>query len=190
MSSGNGNLPEVIVIGDSTRREFRGVLETARREAHLVSLADYESAVTYFAAQEAFPDLIVVLQTFSDCPLVTSCAELLWRMFPLAWKVEVLGSWAEGESRSLRAAAGILRVPWHQWCLVWRDFLRSYRKGMAGVGSLSADCFAGGVGVLDSKLLGAKYWLRGDCCLWKRRLFLAQRRPRQLGPGGPQKRLP
>jgi hypothetical protein len=102
-----------LLIGDSSRAEFRLAVETIEQRAALTVARDIPSALQELARGLA-PSLIVVAQLrpgeFSDDQI-----DALRRAAPLTPIVALLGSLCEGETRNGRPWPGVVRVYWHQW---------------------------------------------------------------------------
>jgi hypothetical protein len=106
----------VRVLGASRHPDFRDVIGLLEREAD-----DSGSSP---------PELVVLLQ---DRPGVFREQEVaaLRRRWPLAGFVAVAGSWCEGELRTGRPLAGVLRIYWHQLPAWWRRQVSLREEGLA-----------------------------------------------------------
>ena len=126
----------VLLVGDYAQRDFREVvawLEEHTQLALALSVAEGLAAMSVEGAassavepdvaaedgretarQRLVPDVIVVAQSRPGqiSPLQV---ERLHVASPLSRLVTLAGSWCEGELRSGRPCAGVIRVLWHQW---------------------------------------------------------------------------
>jgi hypothetical protein len=97
--------PRVRLEGAIDHRDFKDMLELLRADADV--------------SHTGPPDLIVLAQ---DRPGVIAAqqAEAWQREAPLAGMIAVAGSWCEGETRTGRPLAGVLRLYWHEFPTWWR----------------------------------------------------------------------
>ncbi len=122
------NQPAVLLIGDTSRAEFRTARRSLVETSCLEEAADCTAAVEIVRHRDASPDVIVVAQAY---PGQHAAAEIdrLRRLAPLARVVGLLGPWCEGETRTGRHLPASMRVYWHQWLPRWHRELDRLHSG-------------------------------------------------------------
>jgi hypothetical protein len=104
----------ILLIGDTQRREFREAGRMASAWGEVVEAPDVASARVALADTERDFDWIVLATSYPG-QYSEEQIDSLRRLAPLSRVVALLGSWCEGEARSGRPVAGVIRVYWHQW---------------------------------------------------------------------------
>ena len=126
----------VLLVGDWAHRDFREIVQWLGERTLLVlaaSVTDGLAAMTHAAEDEfgaagsasaeddgqpaagrLIPDVIMVAQSRPG-QFSPQQVERLHAASPLSRLVALAGSWCEGELRSGRPCAGVIRVVWHQW---------------------------------------------------------------------------
>jgi hypothetical protein len=97
--------PAIWLVGDCDDSDFTDAV------AWLQANCEFSSRQ---AAQGDPPSAIVVLQS-RPAPAISRGVESLHRHAPLARLVMLTGPWCDGELRTGRQAAGVVRIRWHQW---------------------------------------------------------------------------
>lgn len=128
--------PCVVLIGDSGRAEFRHIAEDLARQCYVVQASAPEAAFSLAQVLTEPPDLCLLLQPAPILPAEVQTLSRLFAIFPLMPIVIVLGSWAEGETRTGRPVPGTLRVFWYEWSTFWLHFLEHFQLKHAFVTSL------------------------------------------------------
>ena len=98
----------VLAIGDATRGEFRGVLDSLQRLTDLQLVDDLPDTPGNDV------DLIIFLQSYTKQFSTTAVARLQ-RLCPLTPMVVVLGTWCAGERRTGSPLVGPFRVYADEW---------------------------------------------------------------------------
>ncbi len=98
----------VFAIGDSSRSEFRRVLDSLRRLTDLQLLEELSDV------PDADVDLIIFLQSYTKQFSATAVDQLRRRQ-PLTPMVVVLGAWCAGELRTGTPLIGPFRVFAEEW---------------------------------------------------------------------------
>jgi hypothetical protein len=127
--------PTVLVVGNSSRAEFAVIATELAATACWSATETAAEAERMLGESVATPDLIVLVQSRPgevDAPSI----ERLRQVAPLSPMWIVLGSWCEGEARSGRPVAGVLRIYWHEWPLRWREELERLRLGQTPLWTL------------------------------------------------------
>jgi hypothetical protein len=105
----------ICVVGDCGRGELAEPLAELRRQAACRCYAAPEAARAALRQQgHPWLDALLLLQTRPG-DLVRADVERLLAAAPLARTVALVGPWCEGEGRSGRPLAGVVRVPWRSW---------------------------------------------------------------------------
>ena len=104
----------ILIVGDTSRREFRGARGALDELGGTLGAADVESAEAVLAGGRMVPDLIVIAQSHPE-QFSSKAVGRLRRLAPLARVLGLLGSWCEGEVRSGKPWPAAVRVYWHQW---------------------------------------------------------------------------
>ncbi|MCS7237931.1 MAG: response regulator [Thermoguttaceae bacterium] len=128
--------PQVLLVGDSTRTEFCGIVDDLGKETSLYEAADPKGALSLVRILGEPPDLIVLLQPSPLLPGEIALVHQVCSFFPLTPLVVVLGAWAEGETRTARPINGALRIFWHDWSTFWGEFLACFKADRLAVTSL------------------------------------------------------
>ena len=117
-------VPIVLILGDADRAEMRPLVawlnEHVFPSARPMSARDVKGAANGFAADE-FPDLIVVLQSWSN-EYSTEDVNRLLSFAPLARVVVCFGSWCESDGRNHNVWPLSVRIP------VWAAVARIERE--------------------------------------------------------------
>ena len=103
----------ILVIGDTSRREFRETCAALDDVAEVTRFGDVESAIAALAAGPLATQGIVLAESYPD-QFSVAAIDRLRSKAPLARLIAVQGSWCEGESRSGRPLPGVNRMYWHQ----------------------------------------------------------------------------
>jgi hypothetical protein len=111
----------VLIVGDTTRGEFRDVLPALRASAQVDLQASLTTAL-------AAPDLCVLLQA-TPGEFSTDELEAQLLRWPLARFVAVAGTLCEGEPRTGRPWPGLVRVYWHEFPAWWALQRARVRQG-------------------------------------------------------------
>jgi len=117
----------VLVVGNTSRREFRDARLAIETAGPMAEAADVDEACSILSRGDEVFDVIVVAAAhpgqFSD-----EAIERLRSLAPLARVVGLLGSWCEGELRSGHPWPGAIRVYSHQWpARFGREWARLHR---------------------------------------------------------------
>ncbi len=104
---------EILLIGDSSRPEFREALTALDDLAQVTRFADVESAIAALAEGPLEADGIVLVQAYPG-QFPAAAIDRLRREAPLARLNAVQGSWCEGEPRSGHPLPGVIRMYWHE----------------------------------------------------------------------------
>jgi len=103
----------VLLIGDSSRPEFREARAALEELAQVTRFADIEPAITALEEGLLTADCIILAQAYPD-QFSAVAIDHLRRLAPLGRWIAILGSWCEGESRSGHPLPGVIRIYWHQ----------------------------------------------------------------------------
>ena len=125
----------LLLIGDTSRPEFREAALAADRLGDLLEVAGAGAAAEAIASGRTAPDLIVVAQSFPG-EFSAESIERLRRLAPLARVVGLLGSWCEGETRTGKPLPAAIRLYWHQWLPRADEELRRLDSGLTSNWSL------------------------------------------------------
>lgn len=168
----------ILLIGDLQRREFREASRTASAWSEVVEAPDMASACDALAHADWFFDWIVLATSYPG-QYSEEQIDRLRRRAPLSRMVALLGSWCEGEVRSGRPVAGVIRVYWHQWeqrlaweAARWSSGARSTWALPITVGeeervlALAGDSLVPGAGLIAvcSDEFACGEWLCAACC--------------------------
>lgn len=169
----------VLLVGDHEHRDFREAVAWLQEHTSLTLAASVtaglavmgpapadefdaaESAVAEEASRSVagrlIPDLIVVAQSRPG-QFRPQQVERLHAASPLSRLAELAGSWCEGELRSGRPCAGVIRVLWHQWQPRLIPFLRPGTGPLPGLWGLPRTAS------LDEQLASSvgPLWPRGE----------------------------
>ncbi len=104
----------ILVLGDTTRPEFRETRACLGRWGTVVECSDADSAAAALSEGSFSPDVIVAAQAFPG-QFSHQTIDRLRRSAPLARVVGLMGSWCEGEMRSGSPWPATVRMYWHQW---------------------------------------------------------------------------
>ncbi len=104
----------ILLIGDTSRAEFREARLSLEGFGQLVQVNDIEGAVAELAAGRIAPDLIVLAQARPG-QFPAKAVDRLRHLAPLARILVLLGSWCEGEMRTGDPSPGVIRIYWHEW---------------------------------------------------------------------------
>lgn len=104
---------DVVLVGAARRPEFRAAVQVLEESCRLVSVPDPASALGLLAGGAMVPDLIVVLRNRCG-QFAAEAIDALRSRAPLSRLVVVVGSWCEGETRSVAPWASEIRLYWHQ----------------------------------------------------------------------------
>ena len=103
----------VLLIGDTSRPEFREAVAALDELAHVTRFADVEAATAALAEGMLTAHVIVLAQAYPD-QFSAAAIDRLRSLAPLARLIAILGSWCEGEPRSGHPLPGVIRMYWHQ----------------------------------------------------------------------------
>jgi hypothetical protein len=103
----------VLLIGDTTRREFQEACTALDEVADVTRVAGIEAAIAARSVDQVSPHAIVLAQSYPG-QFPAGEIERLRASAPLARLIALLGSWCEGEPRSGRPLPGIVRVYWYE----------------------------------------------------------------------------
>jgi hypothetical protein len=103
----------IILIGDTSRPEFRGACAGLDKLAHVTRFADVEAAAVAPAEGLLTAHGIVLAQAYPG-QFSAVAIDRLRSLTPLARLFAILGSWCEGEPRSGHPLPGVIRMYWHQ----------------------------------------------------------------------------
>jgi hypothetical protein len=111
--------PTVWLVGDTDYVDFRDAIELLRTTANVISFSVTAHAVGALNGLERHPDLILFA---ASRPGMIRAREVenLRRRAPLSGMASLLGSWCEGETRTGRPVAGLLRSYWYDFPNWWR----------------------------------------------------------------------
>ncbi|MEQ8788200.1 MAG: hypothetical protein RIC55_17965 [Pirellulaceae bacterium] len=120
--------PRVLLVGDFRHRDFRDAESWLKTHTQLLVMDDMQAASTHLDATRRLPRLIVVAQSRPG-QFSTRQIESLHRAAPLARLHCLLGSWAEGETRSGHPCPGVERVYWYESRARWAAMLAADLRG-------------------------------------------------------------
>jgi CheY-like chemotaxis protein len=103
----------ILLIGDITRPEFRGVGEFLESLGHVHFFPDAETAADALTSGEIVTDLAVVVQSYPG-EFSLDAIDRLRAASPISRIIALLGSWCEGEMRSGQPWPAVFRLYWHQ----------------------------------------------------------------------------
>ncbi len=103
----------ILLIGDTSRPEFRDACTALEERAQVTRFADVEAASVAVAESLPAPHGIVLAQAYPD-QFSAVAIDRLRSLAPLARLIAILGSWCEGEPRSGHPLPGVIRMYWHQ----------------------------------------------------------------------------
>ena len=118
----------VLLIGDCSRPEFQEAAAALRAECNLVLADDVPQAIARCAAEERWPEVIVLAQDRPGQFSPQAVASLRER-WPLARLQALLGPWCEGETRTGRPWPAATRGYWHAWLAAWQRESQRRRTG-------------------------------------------------------------
>ena len=108
------NIPVVKLVGEIDHPDFRDAIELLRSDARVADAG-------------ATPELNVVAQSRPDS-ICSDQLNHLQRAAPLAGIAALLGSWCEGETRTVRPWPGIQRLYWYEFPAWWRRQRAGWRR--------------------------------------------------------------
>jgi hypothetical protein len=112
--------PEVLAAGPWHVAEFAAARQGVDSQ-HLWQTAPcLRAAVEKIALAETPPELLLLAQPRPGCDEQAD-VELLRELAPLTRMVVVAGTWCEGELRTGRPLAGVIRLYWYEFPAWWRD---------------------------------------------------------------------
>jgi len=115
---------QILLIGDTSRPEFREADAALEDSAHVTRLVDVEAAIAALIEGPLAPHGIVLAQSYPD-QFSAAAIDRLRSTAPLARLIAILGSWCEGELRSGHPQPGVIRMHWHQAAVrIRREFPR------------------------------------------------------------------
>jgi len=112
--SRSATLLSILVVGDTTRREFRDAGACLGKWGSVAAFSDPDSAAAALVENHVSPDLLVVAQAFPG-QFSHETIDRLRRLAPLARVLGLMGSWCEGEMRSGSPWPATVRTYWHHW---------------------------------------------------------------------------
>ena len=107
------NLNLLLLIGDTSRPEFREAVAAVEEVAQVTRFADVDAASVVLAEGLLMVHGIVLAQAYPDQFSVGSI-DRLRSLAPLARLIAIQGSWCEGEPRSGHPLPGVVRLYWHE----------------------------------------------------------------------------
>lgn len=119
----------VLVVGDTSRAEFREARDSLLAGAQAREAADLLAASALVEQGEFLPEVIVVAQSYPG-QFPAAQIDQLRRLAPLARVLGLSGAWCEGEMRTGKPWPGAIRVYWHQWPARWRHELARTARGL------------------------------------------------------------
>ncbi len=112
---------QVLALGDFSHPELREAYET-------VANSPIATTVSNEANAGSSVDLVLVFQSRPG-RVAPALVKTLRSKYPLAGMTTVLGTWCEGENRSVRPSAGIERLYWYQFSAWWQTVAQDWRAG-------------------------------------------------------------
>jgi hypothetical protein len=114
--------PTLIAAGPWREREFVAVRQAVDPQNAWPLAPSLREAVEKITLAETPPELVLLAQSRPGCDEQAD-VELLREVAPLTRVVVVAGSWCEGELRTGRPLAGVIRLYWHEFPAWWRACL-------------------------------------------------------------------
>jgi hypothetical protein len=121
---------DVWLVGTWDAAEFSVVREAVDAQRSCPTVATLREAIAQVERGQLPPEAVLVAL---PRPGVDWLSEIdRWHtLAPLARLVVVAGAWCEGELRSSRPPAGVVRIYWHELPAWWRQASRRRRAGLA-----------------------------------------------------------
>ncbi len=119
---------DVLAVGPWHEREFAPALASVREAANWKEAATLDEAIDQLTDSQLPPDLIVLAQPLPGSIRQTQI-DRLQQLAPLTRVVVVAGSWCEGELRTGRPLAGVIRLYWYEFAPWWRAALAKLDEG-------------------------------------------------------------
>jgi hypothetical protein len=119
--------PALIAAGPWQVGEFVAVRQAVDPQNAWPLSPSLREAVEKIALAETPPELVLLAQSRPGCNEQAD-VELLREVAPLTRVVVVAGSWCEGELRTGRPLAGVIRLYWHEFPAWWRACLASLAR--------------------------------------------------------------
>jgi CheY-like chemotaxis protein len=105
--------PSVLLIGDRDHGDFTEALDWVKQHCDVQSVAAADEAWTSPSPMAA-PHVVLFAQSRPG-QFAQADVEAIHARSPLSRLVVLLGSWCEGEMRTGKPWAGVVRIYWHQW---------------------------------------------------------------------------
>jgi hypothetical protein len=121
---------EAWAVGPWRRGEFVGLLESVTGLAVSHQAETVASACEQLVAEAVGPELVLLAQPLAGCYTQGEVTRLQ-QLAPLARMVVVAGSWSEGELRTGRPLAGVVRLYWYEFPAWWSAVRRQRGEGLA-----------------------------------------------------------
>ena len=122
--------PELLLVGRWRAGEFASVLHNLFNDLKLPEAATINDAARWIGHQPTPPEILLLAQLRPGQDNPMEIAKLL-RLYPLMRIIIVAGSWCEGELRTGRPIAGVIRLYWYEFPAWWRASLALLAKGKA-----------------------------------------------------------
>jgi len=122
------NRLEVLLVGQTSRPEFRLVEPFLRSAARCRQVETLSDGYSLLKEKGGLPDLILLLQAYPG-QFPAHQLDRIRTLAPSAPVVVVLGPWSEGEGRSGKPLPGTGRIYWYQWPARWGQQLRRWQEG-------------------------------------------------------------
>ena len=113
------SVPALLAAGPWRAGEFVVVRRAVDPQDAWPLAPSLREAVEKIALAETPPELVLLAQSRPGCDEQAD-VELLREVAPLTRVVVVAGSWCEGELRTGRPLAGVIRLYWHEFPAWWR----------------------------------------------------------------------
>ena len=123
--------PSVLLVGDSEHGDFTEALDWLKQHCDVQSVAAIHEAGTLLSRMAA-PHVVLFAQSRPG-QFAQADVETLHARSPLSRLVVLLGSWCEGEMRTGKPWAGVVRIYWHQWAARMIPELTPGPIGIGGV---------------------------------------------------------
>ncbi len=126
--------PSVLLVGDREHGDFCEALDWLNQHCDVQSVVAIDDAGTLLS-QMAAPHVVLFAQSRPG-QFAQADVETLHARSPLSRLVVLLGSWCEGEMRTGKPWAGVVRIYWHQWAARIVPELTPGHDGIGGVWQL------------------------------------------------------
>jgi hypothetical protein len=127
-STANEVSPTLLAVGPWDRGEFAAVRDQLDPHGSWPTARSLVDAWNRASDVATPPELILLAQARPGCDDQAEVER--WRAaWPLARIIVVAGTWCEGELRTGRPLAGVVRLYWHEFAPWWREALRRLAAG-------------------------------------------------------------